>query len=1132
MTTTPKVKRQEVKDVLRGQSIEQMPSSQYTVNIGAIQGGVIDLAPPGKRAEDRIRSLPRPPRTLPRQVPGFLDREQEQAQIGQVLARRRTVDLHGPDGTGKTALISQAMHGQLPTAFPDGTVYVRAKGDTYDDLLQDLLKQFYDVGQDPIHFTENDVRRHLAEKRALVAVDDANDLDEDDTAALLDVVPKSALLVAGHQRKLWQSTGVPLGGLPRQQAVALFERACGQAAPQDRPTVESICQALGDVPKAILKAAAIAAQRKVPLDQVLQEVQPQPQRRDPVGQTAWMLGLHLSEGERRTLAGLAAPGGPTVSREALAHITQLAAAKLEKYLARLQKMGLVWSTDGRYGLDEAVLPHIRQFGVDEAMRARAALYYLQHAGQLRPRSKDPDEDNVLASLDYFFRRGQGREVIQIARAVDRYLATAGRWGQWRRVLQRALHAAQQIGDRATEAWAKNQLGVVALGAGNAAAAEGLFRGALSVWRALGDRQGMTIARWNLQVLLGPPPPPPRKAKPEGKPGGGSALPAILGSVATVLVITLVFLIGVAVWPDRPTPPPPPPPTTVAPPPTTVVAPDVEIQLAAGCGQTFAPGDELGILLTASVEGVVDVSWTDPDGTRESLFDAEVQAGQMVRREWDAPEREGDWRLVGDLNDGQATDDCAFSVEVVVEPQVRVWLYEGCDRSYLIGEGLTVQTESSADGEVEVYGVNPDGGRGLLFVEDTRADQVVSRQWIVPQWDGNWALEADFNDGQASDRCQLTVEAPQVQIRIDDDCGQEYEPGAEANVSLWANADGRVDVYLLSQEGEREFLLDQEVQANQTAFQSWVVPESRGDWTLEADLNDGQAGDDCPFSVAAESTPPVIESVWAPPDETEVTCPGDQAEVYAQILDDSELSQVELISRPPEGFWFSTEMERIDDQTYRQALTVYEEPGTDFYVYAEDVYGNWATSDQYAYAVAPCYTILYDFVEMAPKAQWAGYTPEYPYSYALEFPGDPDDSQGFALWVYEATLEDGSRPDSRILETYPALASNGSIEGRYNLRSPVNIVIQEDDRFYARVGFLSGAGPGDVTFKLKWWNGDPDGYSVTLGSLDDSYDGVVQEWMIPLKGLTGRSGYFTLVVEAGYTSAKDEAVWVEARIERP
>jgi hypothetical protein len=181
---------------------------------------------------------------------------------------------------------------------------------------------------------------------------------------------------------------------------------------------------------------------------------------------------------------------------------------------------------------------------------------------------------------------------------------------------------------------------------------------------------------------------------------------------------------------------------------------------------------------------------------------------------------------------------------------------------------------------------------------------------------------------------------------------------------------------------------------------------------------------------------------------------------------------------------------------------------------------------------PTPVVLYDFVEMAPKAQWTGYAPSGPTWYSLKFSSEDTDPQGFALWRYNATLEDGSRPSARVLETHPAWVNNGEIQGKYSLIAPIPITFQQGDRFVARVGFLKGATQGNVTFKISFWNGDPDSSPVILSSMTDLYDNKVKDWTVLLNGLARESGYFYLIVDADSTSTQDWAVWVKARLERP
>ena len=143
--TTPQVQGQQVQQILKGQHVQPVTAANFAMSIGAVQGGIVNIAPPGQRAHDRIRPRAQPPRILPRTVPGFLDRDHELAEVGEALARGHVVDLNGSDGVGKTALISQAMRMQLPGRYPDGLVYIRGHHEVPEDTLQEIFEAFFEA---------------------------------------------------------------------------------------------------------------------------------------------------------------------------------------------------------------------------------------------------------------------------------------------------------------------------------------------------------------------------------------------------------------------------------------------------------------------------------------------------------------------------------------------------------------------------------------------------------------------------------------------------------------------------------------------------------------------------------------------------------------------------------------------------------------------------------------------------------------------------------------------------------------------------------------------------------------------------------------------------------------------------
>jgi hypothetical protein len=903
MATAQKVGWADVQDILRGQHYDQVLIDQYIVNIGAVQGGAVNIAPQKERAAARIRPRRESPYILPRSVPGFLDRNREQGLVGQALARDQVVNLHGPEGAGKTALAGQAMGIQLPGSFPDGMVYLSARHGTREDLLQALFQSFFE-SDELVKVTENDVRRLMAGKRALIVVDDADLLEDKEVEDLAQVVPQCALLVAGREQQIWQGASVLLRGLPRKYAVALFEQHFrpGRVTADERPTVEAICDALGGIPLNIVKIATTASQQGLSPEQVLRQIQPGEERREPLALALELVSEQLSETQRLVLGGLAAGGGAMVGLEALPVISGLPLDEVAHHLLLLQKMGLVEAEGQRWRLSAGLGPAIRQAWASDEMQARAAEYYVSRVSALQHLPRDPNEDNVLSALDYYFRQGQWQQVVTIARSVDRYLAATGRWAQWRARLDQARQAARELGDRATEAWAQHQLGVIALGLGDARRAKQLFREALSLRRGIGDRAGAMVTLWNLRLTAPPPPPPPRNGPLEtltsGIQSGGFWLPVALVTVALLVTLAAIPVVG---SPPAPTPTPLPPaatlaPTSTRPQPTATLIPEptatftpeptalpptvtrpvppsppapltLDVWLPEGCGYSYEPGESTRISVQASIAGQVDVYLVGAGRTSQYLFGQALRAGQVGQRSWHTPEQAGRYSLLAVLNDGQAREYCGFQVVAPPEtptPEIRVWPAEGCGASLPGGVTTTLSVWANVDGQAEVWLWCQEE---QLFDGPLQAGQVESWSWLVPQqlWEG-CELEASLNDGQAYDVCDITVEEtdthtvtvepPVVEVQWVEGCGQSYEPGAASQVELWANVTGQLDVYLVSEEGKRYYLFSKDVQARQFAYQDWNVPETGGDWELEAALIGTQVRDYCEFRVQPTPQPTV------------------------------------------------------------------------------------------------------------------------------------------------------------------------------------------------------------------------------------------------------------------------------------
>jgi len=168
------------------------------------------------------------------------------------------------------------------------------------------------------------------------------------------------------------------------------------------------------------------------------------------------------------------------------------------------------------------------------------------------------------------------------------------------------------------------------------------------------------------------------------------------------------------------------------------------------------------------------------------------------------------------------------------------------------------------------------------------------------------------------------------------------------------------------------------------------------------------------------------------------------------------------------------------------------------------------------------TTVYDFVAHAPDAYWSSGAG------ILKFPGNSANSSGFACYMYNALLEDGSTWQ-RVLETHPQWIGSGYIMGAYPQQE-----VPSNAQLTVRIGFLSGAtGTDGARFEVyfdeyRGMNVAPLRHTIFshLAKLDSKIDLVTED----LGYLAGKKGNFILYVNAGQTSDRDWAVWAEAKLE--
>jgi len=540
---------------IEGEISGQIAVGNHILQIGSVHGGVVNVALPEQ--QPRPRPCPSPVFLRPRPFPGLLDREADIGAATAALQSATPVEFHGQPGLGKTALLRHLAHHPVASSFSDGVVYLSARRQSVEDLLQSLFDALHESDV-PFKPTGGQVRHHLQDKRALILLDDV-DLARDEVEVLMDTAPGCTFLLASPERCLWgEGRAIGLRGLPPDDGLALVERELGRSlTPEERPAAQALCTALEGHPLRILQAAAMAREEGLTLAEMASRVQiPSPAE----ALTAQVLAS-LSEPERRVLAALAALGDAPVHAEHLPDLTKL--LNVAPFLQTLQTRGLVQAHSPRYSLTGALAQAVQRAWDLTPLAERVLDYFTAWAEeqQQAPDRLLEEASAILRTLEWAAGAGRWAEVLRLGRALEGALTLGGRWSAWAQVLQWGLQAAQALSDRAAKAWALHQSGTRALCLEDVAAARTSLIQALRLREALGDQAGAAITRHNLNVLLGPPAPPQEPPQEPPQPPSAPAGPAAPGvsllvkgviALASVLLLALGGLGIGYLWP-RPTP---------------------------------------------------------------------------------------------------------------------------------------------------------------------------------------------------------------------------------------------------------------------------------------------------------------------------------------------------------------------------------------------------------------------------------------------------------------------------------------------------------------------------------------------------------------------------------------------------
>lgn len=506
----------------KGEGEEKITIERLELHLGQPSG--VRLAVGRVHALSTIRRR-RPNYLLPPRPPLLINRSPELETLRQSVIPRHVVDLHGPDGAGKSTLVAYLTHELDLNHFPDGVVYVTGRIQ-YPDLLQALFDCFYE-SDTPVKIALRQAHTYLANLRVLVVLDDVA-LGPKQIDPILDALQEAAVLVVAQERTaLGRGRALRLKGLPRQDAVALFKQVADDRLSADETSIiDQICILLNDMPLPITGVAAQVTHSKQTLTQLLTDLQSRKPWAGPggdlsVGPSMEEIVLILDAADRQLLTLVAAFARPSASSEALRRMMNLSTADFQQRVEHLQKCKLLYAAEPaqrvfttrirdisspRLTLVSAYYETVRSWLVDDAARGGVVGYY---ATRLSGGDKLPGDElpSLLGAIEDCAHYGWLDHFRPLVQAADRSLAQLRWWAEWQHVLDLARRCAQAGGDRALEAWAMHQLGSVLGALSDFDRAAHLLRTALSIRQALGDETGAASSAHNLDVLerLAPPP---------------------------------------------------------------------------------------------------------------------------------------------------------------------------------------------------------------------------------------------------------------------------------------------------------------------------------------------------------------------------------------------------------------------------------------------------------------------------------------------------------------------------------------------------------------------------------------------------------------------------------------------------
>ncbi|HYU63557.1 MAG TPA: adenylate/guanylate cyclase domain-containing protein [Verrucomicrobiae bacterium] len=499
------------------------------------------------------RTLDARPNNLPAQLTSFVGREEQIAEIRQLLDRTRLLTLTGPGGTGKTRVALQIAAETL-TDYRDGCFFVDLAPITDPALVPAVMARALGVPETPGISIIEGLQAHLRERELLLVVDNFEQV------AIAAPVLEQLLTAARRVKALVTSRVVlslrgeheysvpPLQSpdlqprpdpddLKRFEAVRLFtERALAvqprfRLTAQNAQAVAEITARLDGLPLAIELAATRT--KVLPPEELLARLQRSltlltsgartlPERQRTLrGAISWSYDL-LTEAERRLFTRLSVFGGgwTLAAAEGVAQPEELGLDALDG-LSSLVDKSLIRADEPNGRPRFSMLETIREFGQEQLsaageldlVRQRHGQYFLELALEAEAHLTGVDQGewlgrlerehgNVRGALRWAVDTGQAQLAQEAAGALWRFWHQHGHLAEGRRWLDEILAMPSGHQPNAARGKALTGAGGIAWWQIDHPAARAFYDEALAVERQVGEPARIAEALYNDAFALG------------------------------------------------------------------------------------------------------------------------------------------------------------------------------------------------------------------------------------------------------------------------------------------------------------------------------------------------------------------------------------------------------------------------------------------------------------------------------------------------------------------------------------------------------------------------------------------------------------------------------------------------------